>query len=68
MKKPAPEELDCSGCRYFREKTDTGDEARWGLCHRFPPAVCPDSDSEPQSVQAWVVLPHWCGEHKQVLQ
>jgi len=70
MKKPAPESLDCSGCKYWREGTETGDEVRWGLCHRNPPYVVASAESDDgcTSVQAWTVLPFWCGEHKQVLQ
>jgi hypothetical protein len=60
----------CGGCMFWLEGTESGDTERWGFCRRFPPTVIasPDTDEEAASVQAWAVLPHWCGEHKPRLQ
>lgn len=68
--KPKDED-GCADCKFWLEGTDAGDEVRWGFCRRYPPTVIaadPDSDDGAASVQAWTVLPHWCGEHKPRLQ
>jgi hypothetical protein len=64
------DEAGCGGCMFWLEGTESGDEFRWGFCRRYPPTVIasPDADEDAQSVQAWTVLPHWCGEHKPRLQ
>ena len=65
------EDPSCSECKFWIEGTDAGDQVRWGFCRRYPPTVIasdPEADEGAASVQAWTVLPHWCGEHKQVLQ
>ena len=65
----APEEPSCATCKFWHEGTESGDEVRWGFCRRYPPQViASDSDDGAESVQAWTVLPYFCGEHKQVLQ
>lgn len=63
--KESPEPDSCENCLFWREKTEAGDEVRWGLCHRLPPQIVSGADGEVDSVIAWTHLPFWCGELKQ---
>jgi hypothetical protein len=51
----------CSTCKFWREFTETGDEERYGTCHRYPPIMLHDEEC-PYPSWTVVAADEWCGE------
>jgi hypothetical protein len=71
-RKPSPDSDSCADCVHWREQTESQDEIRWGMCHRYPPTPVGTTDDEGadtvSSVIPWTELPFVCGELKRRLQ
>lgn len=68
-KKPVEQGPACANCLHWKERTDQGDEVRWGECRRYPPsgvvARNPITDEEqPEAVWPPTDPQDFCGEWK----
>lgn len=52
----------CASCRHWKDRTEPGDDERWGTCHRYPPVVQYTVDDGSFSMWPIVEATESCGE------
>lgn len=57
-----PDDRDCANCKHFKERTESGDQERYGTCHRYPPQMVPSPEGEPYSLFPICEPTDHCGE------
>jgi hypothetical protein len=52
----------CERCSHWHEQSDSGDEARWGECRRYPPVPFLTDDANVSAMFPPTVPGEVCGE------
>lgn len=52
----------CERCKYWLERSESGDEIRWGSCRRYPPTPFMDDEQTAYSQHPPTEPDSWCGE------
>ena len=54
---------ECQRCKHWQEMTDSSDQERWGLCHRYPPQLVQGGEDEaPNCLFPPTEPTDYCGE------